>query len=86
MTHAVIWSLEKFYSSHKADTAHLTLVVSCDVLIMVALAYLVMVFYDFSVRRPFVRKHRHILSRKDGRVQFTLLFFPRRRRPVLPDK
>ena len=52
MTHyAVIWSFGNYYNSHKPDTAHLALVVSSGVLLMVALAYLVMVFYDFPIRR-----------------------------------
>lgn len=51
MTHyAVIWSFENYYRSHKPDTAHLTLVVSSGVFIMVGFAYLVMVFYDGPIR------------------------------------
>ncbi len=51
MTHyAVIWSFDNYYKSHKPDTAHLALVVSSGVLIMVGFAYLVMVFYDTPVR------------------------------------
>ena len=52
MTHyAVIWIFANYYESHKPDTTHLALVVSCGVLIMVSFAYLAMVFYDIPVRR-----------------------------------
>ena len=47
----MIWSFGKYYNSYKPDTAPLALVVSSGVLFMVALAYLVMVFYDFPARR-----------------------------------
>ena len=51
MTHyCVIWMFGNYYRSHKPDTAHLALVVSCGVLIMVGFAYLVMEFYDTPIR------------------------------------
>ncbi len=52
MTHySVIWIFGNYYGSHKPDTAHLVLVVSSGILMMVGFAYLVMVFYDIPVRR-----------------------------------
>ena len=51
MTHySVIWIFADYYASHKPDAAHLALVVSSGVLIMVGFAYLVMVFYDIPIR------------------------------------
>jgi peptidoglycan/LPS O-acetylase OafA/YrhL len=51
MTHyAVIWMFGNYYESHKPDTAHMALVVSSGVLIMVSFAYLVMMFYDIPIR------------------------------------
>lgn len=51
MTHyAVIWMFGNYYRSHRPDTAHLTLVVSSGVLVLVGFAYLIMVFYDIPIR------------------------------------
>ena len=52
MTHyAVIWIWGNYYSSRKPDTAHLALVVTAGVLVMVGVAWVVMVAYDVPVRR-----------------------------------
>ena len=57
MTHyAVIWSFGSYYRSYKPDAAHLALVVTSGVLIMVSFAYLVMMFYDIPVRRYLAAK------------------------------
>jgi len=69
MTHyAVIYIFGNYYDVHKPDTAHLTLVVSCGVLLLVGFAYLVMVFYDLPVRRYLGSRARSHASPLDQRA------------------
>ena len=52
MTHySVIWIFGNYYSNYKPDTRHLALIVSCGVCLMVGVAYIAMVAYDFPIRR-----------------------------------
>jgi peptidoglycan/LPS O-acetylase OafA/YrhL len=59
MTHyAVIWIFGSYYGAYKPDTAHLALIVTSGVLVMVGFAYLVMVLYDIPVRKYLSSKRR----------------------------
>jgi peptidoglycan/LPS O-acetylase OafA/YrhL len=52
MTHyAVLWMFGNYYTSHKPDTLHLTLIIIAGLVLLVGAAYLVMVIYDIPVRR-----------------------------------
>lgn len=59
MTHyAVIWIFGSYCGAYKPDTAHLALIVTSGVLVMVRFAYLVMVLYDIPVRKYLSSKRR----------------------------
>jgi len=59
MTHyAVIWIFGSYCGAYKPDTAHLALIVTSGVLVMVGFAYLVMVLYDIPVRKYLSSKRR----------------------------
>ena len=52
MTHyAALWMFGNYYTSYKPDTTQLTFVVIAGVTVLVAFAYLVMVFYDIPLRK-----------------------------------
>jgi peptidoglycan/LPS O-acetylase OafA/YrhL len=52
MTHySVIYIFGNFYDTHKPDALSLALVVSGGVLVLLAFAYVVMMFYDVPIRR-----------------------------------
>lgn len=51
MSHyAVIWSFGNYYRYAHPDTAHLTIAVVSGVVVMLAFAYLIMIFYDTPIR------------------------------------
>lgn len=52
MTHyAVLWMFGNYYTTHKPDTTHLTLIIIAGLILLVGAAYLIMVFYDIPVRK-----------------------------------
>lgn len=52
MTHyAVLWMFGNYYTTYKPDTTQLTLIVVTGVILLVAFAYFVMVFYDIPLRK-----------------------------------
>ena len=52
MTHyAALWMFGNYYTSHKPDGMHLTLIIVAGVVLLTGAAYLVMVIYDIPVRR-----------------------------------
>jgi len=57
MTHyAVLWMFGNYYLSHKPNTEQLTYIIIIALVLLVALAYLVMKFYDIPVRKYLNRK------------------------------
>jgi peptidoglycan/LPS O-acetylase OafA/YrhL len=59
MTHyAVIWIFGNYYTNEKPAAGELTFIIITGVIILVAVAYLVMVFYDIPVRKYLARKYR----------------------------
>lgn len=52
MTHyAALWMFGNYYTSHKPDTLQLTIITISGTILLVAFAYLVMVFYDIPLRK-----------------------------------
>jgi peptidoglycan/LPS O-acetylase OafA/YrhL len=52
MTHyAVLWMFGNYYTSHQPDTMQLALIIIAGLILLVGAAYLVMIFYDFPVRK-----------------------------------
>ena len=52
MTHyAALWMFGNYYTSHKPGTTQLAFIVSAAVVMLVAIAYLVMIFYDEPIRK-----------------------------------
>ena len=59
MTHyAVIWIFGNYYRLHHTDAAHLALIVTSGVLVMLGFAYLVMVLYNTPVRKYLSSRRR----------------------------
>lgn len=57
MTHyAVLWMFGNYYLSHKPNTEQLAYIILIALVLLVALAYLVMKFYDVPVRKYLNRK------------------------------
>jgi peptidoglycan/LPS O-acetylase OafA/YrhL len=52
MTHyAALWMFGNYYTSHKPDTLQLTIITISGTILLIAFAYLVMVFYDIPLRK-----------------------------------
>ncbi|KRB55604.1 acyltransferase [Flavobacterium sp. Root186] len=52
MTHyAALWMFGNYYTSHKPDTLQLTIITISGSILLIAFAYLVMVFYDIPLRK-----------------------------------
>lgn len=52
MTHYVaLWMFGNYYTSHKPDTLDLTIITILGTILLIAFAYLVMVFYDIPLRK-----------------------------------
>ncbi|MNL86794.1 hypothetical protein D3C87_2156560 [compost metagenome] len=61
MTHyAVLWMFGNYYTSHKPGNIQLALIIIAGMLLLVGAAYLVMVFYDFPVRKYLSNKRAEI--------------------------
>lgn len=59
MTHyAVLWAFGNYYISHKPDSMQLALIIGFSVILLVAFAYLVMLFYDIPLRKYWSNKQR----------------------------
>lgn len=66
MTHyAVLWMFGNYYTSHKPDTAELTLIVTAGIILLVGAAYLVMVIYDIPIRKYLSDKWRERLAKQE---------------------
>jgi peptidoglycan/LPS O-acetylase OafA/YrhL len=70
MTHyAVLWMFGNYYTSHKPGTTQLTFIIISGVILLVAAAYLVMIFYDIPVRKYLNDKRKERLAKqKPGNV------------------
>jgi peptidoglycan/LPS O-acetylase OafA/YrhL len=70
MTHyAVLWMFGNYYTSHKPGTMQLTFIVTSGVILLVAAAYLVMIFYDIPLRKYLNDKRKERLAKqKPGSV------------------
>ncbi|SKB47182.1 acyltransferase family protein [Daejeonella lutea] len=56
MTHyMVIWVFLNYYTAYKPETAQLTLIIIIGTMLLIAFAYLVMMFYDIPIRSYLVR-------------------------------
>jgi peptidoglycan/LPS O-acetylase OafA/YrhL len=61
MTHyAVLWMFGNYYTSHKPGTMQLSFIIISGVILLVAAAYLVMIFYDIPVRKFLNDKRKEI--------------------------
>jgi len=64
MTHyAVLWMFGNYYTNHHPGTKQLTLIIVFGVILLVAVAYLVMVIYDFPVRKYLNDKRKQRLAK-----------------------
>ncbi|MFD0766677.1 acyltransferase family protein [Mucilaginibacter lutimaris] len=64
MTHyAVIWAYGNYYTANKPATAQLTLIIIVGMIVMVAFAYLIMVFYDMPLRKYLTSKRKQGLPK-----------------------
>jgi peptidoglycan/LPS O-acetylase OafA/YrhL len=70
MTHyAVLWMFGNYYTSHKPGTMQLTFIIISGVILLVAAAYLVMIFYDIPLRKYLNDKRKERLAKqKPGSV------------------
>ena len=64
MTHyAVLWMFGNYYGSHKPATGPLALLITAALILLVAAAYLVMIFYDLPVRKYLTDKRNARLAK-----------------------
>ena len=64
MTHyAALWMFGNYYTNHHPGTKQLTLIILFGVILLVAVAYLVMVIYDFPVRKYLNDKRKQRLAK-----------------------
>jgi peptidoglycan/LPS O-acetylase OafA/YrhL len=70
MTHyAVLWMFGNYYLSHKPGTMQLAVIIIAGLILLVGAAYLVMVIYDFPVRKYLSNKRNEWLAKqKSGDV------------------
>ncbi|MES2267960.1 MAG: acyltransferase [Bacteroidota bacterium] len=62
MTHyAVIWAYGNYYMANKPSTTQLTLIIIAGMIVMVAFAYLVMIFYDMPLRKYLTARRKQNL-------------------------
>ncbi len=64
MTHyAAIWAFGNYYNANKPATGQLALIIIVGMILLVAFAYLVMVFYDIPVRKYLTAKRKQDLQK-----------------------
>lgn len=63
MTHyAVLWMFGNYYGTHKPGTMQLALIIIVSLVLLIGAAYLVMVIYDFPVRKYLTDKRKERLA------------------------
>ncbi|WP_158992927.1 acyltransferase [Mucilaginibacter sp. L196] len=70
MTHyAVLWMFGNYYGTHKPGTMQLAFIITAALILLVGAAYLIMIVYDFPVRKYLNNKRKERLAKqKSGDV------------------
>jgi len=65
MTHyAVLWMFGNYYGSHKPGTIQLAFIIIAALILLVGAAYLIMIVYDFPVRKYLNNKRKERLAKQ----------------------